>query len=119
MSSNYDVAFRLVNDTQWTATLEAWGPNPHGRGNGVMLVLQPQDRVAFMQNANSFYYYCVRHHGIEAGFSTKILVDTPTNISEIVPHTLPANYTTITPLSPKAGVTVRRYRPLTHYVYGW
>jgi hypothetical protein len=69
MSSNYDVAFRLVNDTQWTATLEAWGPNPHGRDNGVMLILRPQDRVAFMQSANLSYYYCVRHHGIEAGFS--------------------------------------------------
>lgn len=69
MSSNYDVAFRFVNDTQWTATLEAWGPNPHGRDNGVMLILRPQDRVAFMQSANLSYYYCVRHHGIEAGFS--------------------------------------------------
>jgi hypothetical protein len=69
MSYNYDVAFRFVNDTQWTATLEAWGPNPQGRGNGVMLILRPQERVAFMQNANISYYYCVRHHGIEAGFS--------------------------------------------------
>jgi len=69
MSNNYDVAFRLVNDTQWTATLEAWGPDHRGRDNGVMLILRPQERVAFMQNANSSYYYCVRHHGIEAGFS--------------------------------------------------
>lgn len=118
MSSNYDVAFRFVNDTQWTATLEAWGPNPHGRDNGVMLILRPQDRVAFMQSANLSYYYCVRHHGIEAGFSAKILVDTPTNMSDIMPQALPANYQTITPLSPRAGVTVRRYRPLTHYVSG-
>ncbi len=69
MSSNYDVAFRFVNDTEWTATLEAWGPDPHGRSNGVMLILRPQDRVAFMQSANLTYYYCVRHHGVEAGFS--------------------------------------------------
>lgn len=69
MPNNYDVAFRFVNDTQWTATLEAWGPDPGGRGNGVMLILRPRERVAFMQTANSSYYYCVRHHGIEAGFS--------------------------------------------------
>jgi len=118
MSNNYDVAFRLVNDTQWTATLEAWGPDPRGRPNGVMLILRPQERVAFMQCANSSYYYCVRHHGIEAGFSAKILVDTLINITEVVPHTLPVNYLTITPLSPEAGITIRRYRPLTHYVDG-
>lgn len=69
MSGNYDVAFRFVNNTEWTATLEAWGPDPGGRGNGVMLMLRPGDRVAFMQNANVPYYYCVRHHGIEGGFS--------------------------------------------------
>lgn len=69
MSRNYDVAFRFVNNTEWTATLEAWGPDPGGRGNGVMLVLRAGDRVAFMQNANVPYYYCVRHHGIEGGFS--------------------------------------------------
>lgn len=74
MPSNYDVAFRFVNDTQWTATLEAWGPNPRGRGNGVMLILRPQDSVAFMQSANVFYYYCVRHHGIEAGFSYVLML---------------------------------------------
>ncbi|KAI9508788.1 hypothetical protein F5148DRAFT_979346 [Russula earlei] len=119
MPNNYDVAFRFVNDTQWTATLEAWGPNPRGRDSGVMLILRPQEGVAFMQSANLSYYYCVRHHGIETGFSAKIVVDTLTNISEVVPHALPANYSTITPLSPKAGVTVRRYRPLTHYVNGW
>jgi hypothetical protein len=51
--------------------------------------------------------------------SVKILVDTPTNISEVMPSVLPANYATITPLSPKEGVTVRRYRPLTHYISGW
>jgi len=118
MSSNYDVAFRFVNDTQWTATLEAWGPNAQGRDNGVMLILKPQDRVAFMQRANLSYYYCVRHHGIEAGFSARILVDTPTNMSDIMPETLPADYQTITPLITGAGVTVRRYRPLTHYVSG-
>jgi hypothetical protein len=49
----------------------------------------------------------------------KILVDTPTNMSDIMPQALPANYQTITPLSPRAGVTVRRFRPLTHYVSGW
>ncbi|KAH9982462.1 hypothetical protein BGW80DRAFT_26045 [Lactifluus volemus] len=119
MSSNYDVAFRFVNDTQWAATLEAWGPNPRGRENGVMLMLRPQERVAFMQNANLSYYYCVRHHGIEAGFSVKILADMPANISEIMPQMLPANYQDITPFSPRAGITVRRYRPLTHYVSGW
>ncbi|KAI0274634.1 hypothetical protein BC834DRAFT_2319 [Gloeopeniophorella convolvens] len=119
MSANYDVAFRFVNNTQWAATLEAWGPNPHGRDNGVMLMLRPQDRAAFMQSANVSYFYCVRHHGIEAGFSTKILVDTPINISEIMPETLPVDYQTITPLAPKQGITVRRYRPLTHYVSGW
>jgi hypothetical protein len=48
----------------------------------------------------------------------KILVDTPTNMSDIMPETLPVDYQTITPLIPKAGVTVRRYRPLTHYVSG-
>jgi len=51
--------------------------------------------------------------------SVKILVDTPMNISEVIPSTLPANYATITPLSPKQGITVRRYRPLTHYISGW
>jgi len=118
MSRNYDVAFRLVNNTEWTATLEAWGPDPGGRGNGVMLILRAGDRVAFMQNANVPYYYCTRHHGIEGGFSVKIVEDTPVNISEIMPSTLPANYATITPWSPKQGVTVRRYRPLTHYING-
>ncbi|KAI0002031.1 hypothetical protein BJV77DRAFT_1164871 [Russula vinacea] len=88
MPGNYDVAFRFVNDTQWTATLEAWGPDPGGRGNGVMLVLRPQERVAFMQNANVSYYYCVRHHGIEGGFSVKIAVDTLTTMSEIMPQAL-------------------------------
>jgi hypothetical protein len=69
MSCNYDVAFRFLNNTEWTATLEAWGPDPRGRDNGVMLIIRPQERVTFMQNANVSYYYCVRHHGIEAGFS--------------------------------------------------
>ena len=69
MPRNYDVAFRFVNNTEWTATLEAWGPDPGGRGNGVMLVLRPGERVAFMQNANVSYFYCTRHHGIEGGFS--------------------------------------------------
>jgi hypothetical protein len=48
----------------------------------------------------------------------KILVDTPTNMSDIMPETLPVDYQTITPLIPRAGVTVRRYRPLTYYVSG-
>ncbi|KAH9082083.1 hypothetical protein EDB83DRAFT_2310327 [Lactarius deliciosus] len=99
MSSNYDVAFRGL--PPWKPGV----PNPHGRDNGVMLILRPQDRVAFMQSANLSYYYCVRHHGIEAGFSAKILVDTPANMSDIMPQTLPVNYQTITPLIPSAGVT--------------
>jgi hypothetical protein len=51
--------------------------------------------------------------------SVKIVADMPTNISEIMPQMLPANYQDITPFSPKAGISVRRYRPLTHYVSGW
>jgi len=105
MSYNYDVAFRFVNDSEWTATLEAWGPDPGGRGNGVMLILRPRERVSFMQNANTNYFYCIRHHGIEGGFSVKITVDTPMNISAVMPVTLPANYATITPFSPQVGVT--------------
>ncbi|KAI0067733.1 hypothetical protein BV25DRAFT_1819151 [Artomyces pyxidatus] len=109
---NYDVVFRFTNDTPYTSTFEVWGPNNHGRDNGVVILLRPGDTVAFMVNASLHYFYCIRHHGIEAGFSVKIPVDTGSSISEIIP----AHYQQLpVPYNPRPGVTVRRYRPLSNY----
>ena len=58
------------------------------------------------------------HHITDLQNRAKILADTPINMSDIMPQTLPADYQTITPLNAGPGVTVRRYRPLTHYVSG-
>lgn len=67
--ASYDVVFRFTNDTPFTASLEAWGPNPRGRDNGVVMLMRPHDQVAFFVNANTTFFYCIRHQGLETGFS--------------------------------------------------
>ncbi|KAI0051770.1 hypothetical protein FA95DRAFT_1554303, partial [Auriscalpium vulgare] len=117
-AADYDVSFRFTNDTQWTATFEVWGPNPQGRGNGVVVLLRPHDAVAFMVNASTTYFYCLRHHGLETRFSVQVRFDTMTTIAEIVPPALPANYHQITNWPVMEGITIRRLRPLAHHISG-
>jgi hypothetical protein len=49
--------------------LEIWGPNLRGNENGVMIMLQPNEGVTFMQNSKLSYKYCVHGNGIVSVFS--------------------------------------------------
>ncbi|KAA1468192.1 hypothetical protein DENSPDRAFT_833421 [Dentipellis sp. KUC8613] len=110
MPLDYDVFFRLVNDTQFTCQVEAWGPNPQGRDNAIVLMLRGGERLSFCVNASTTHYYCFRYNFVETGFSVRIRQDAEVRVSQIVPDPLPesAQWTVV------PGVVVRRQRVLRH-----